>query len=104
MESKAFVMRKIEDSQKQLNNLDSVDHQKLQVLQRFHRDTADAVLWLRANKSKFKMDIIEPALMTLTVPDRRYQAAVENISSGFDSSSYIVSRNSRGNFISGKLL
>ncbi|KIK65311.1 hypothetical protein GYMLUDRAFT_38753 [Collybiopsis luxurians FD-317 M1] len=79
MESKAFVMRKIEDLQKQLNNLDSVDHQKLQLLQRFNRDTGDAVLWLRANKSKFKMAIIEPALMTLTVPDRRYQAAVENM-------------------------
>ncbi|KAF5393572.1 hypothetical protein D9757_000066 [Collybiopsis confluens] len=79
MDSKAFMMRKVEDTQKQLHNLDSVDHQKLQRLQRFNRDTADAVLWLRANKSRFKMEIIEPALMTLTIPDRRYQAAVENM-------------------------
>ncbi|KAJ3877761.1 hypothetical protein F5051DRAFT_407478 [Lentinula edodes] len=82
MEEKAVIMRKIEQAQRNLHQLDSADHQKLQRLAQFNQDTADAVVWLRSNKHRFKKDIIEPAILTLTVPNIRYAPAVESVMSG----------------------
>ncbi|KAF9076995.1 P-loop containing nucleoside triphosphate hydrolase protein [Rhodocollybia butyracea] len=73
-----------------IRQLDSVEHQKLQAMQRFSRDTADAIKWIRDNKAHFRMEIIEPALLTLTVPDRRYQAAVENVLSGSNFKTFVA--------------
>ncbi|KAJ3847412.1 hypothetical protein EV368DRAFT_51228 [Lentinula lateritia] len=82
LEEKAVIMRKIEQAQRNLHQLDSADHQKLQRLAQFNQDTADAVVWLRSNKHRFKQDIIEPAILTLTVPSIRYAPAVESVMSG----------------------
>lgn len=46
-------------------------------MSRWHKDTHDAILWLRANKQLFKMEVFEPPYMCMTVPDKRYQDAVE---------------------------
>ncbi|KAJ3780522.1 hypothetical protein GGU10DRAFT_391209 [Lentinula aff. detonsa] len=82
MEEKAVVMRKIEQAQRNLSQLDSVEHQKLQRLAQFNQDTADAVVWLRSNKHRFRKEIIEPAVLTLNVPNGRYAPAVESIMNG----------------------
>lgn len=37
----------------------------------------DAIVWLRDNKDKFKMEVFEPPYMCLTIPDRRYVDALE---------------------------
>ncbi|KAE9388444.1 hypothetical protein BT96DRAFT_777145, partial [Gymnopus androsaceus JB14] len=81
MDERAMLGRRIEDAEKRLGQLDSLDHQKLARLYDLNKDAADAVAWLRRpeNKSRFRMDIIEPALITLTVPDKRYAPAVENM-------------------------
>ncbi|KAJ3719185.1 hypothetical protein C8R42DRAFT_628654 [Lentinula raphanica] len=79
MEERAVVLRKIEHAQKGLRDLDSVDHQKLQRLGQFNQDAADAVVWLRANKHRFRKEIIEPAILTLNVPNARYASAIETI-------------------------
>jgi len=52
------------------------------VLANFNKDTHDAVLWLRANKHQFRMEVIEPAIISLTVPDRRFADAVESSFNG----------------------
>lgn len=44
---------------------------------RWDQDTHDAILWLRANKNKFRMEVFEPPFMSLSVKDRRYANAVE---------------------------
>ncbi|KAK7437355.1 Structural maintenance of chromosomes protein 5 [Stygiomarasmius scandens] len=73
---------KREDTEKRLKQLDNVDAQKMAVLANFNKDTHDAVLWLRANKHQFKMEVIEPAIISLTVPDRRFADAVESSFNG----------------------
>jgi hypothetical protein len=60
-----------------LKQLDNVDSQKLEKLGSFNKDAYDAVLWLRQNKDKFRMEIIEPPIISLTVPDKNFQYAVE---------------------------
>jgi hypothetical protein len=61
-----------------LKKLDDVNVRKLQALLRWDHDTHDAILWLRENRNKFKMEVFEPPLMVLTVPDRRFVNAVES--------------------------
>ena len=60
-----------------LQRLDNHAHQKLEHLRRFDADAADVVDWLRANRAKFRMEIFEPALLCVTVPNRHYVDAVE---------------------------
>ncbi|KAF5338055.1 hypothetical protein D9758_014238 [Tetrapyrgos nigripes] len=71
------VYQRRENAEKRLKSLANVDTQKLDMLAKFNKDTYDAVLWLRANKHQFRMEIIEPAMLSLTVPDKKFQYAVE---------------------------
>ncbi|KAJ7043397.1 hypothetical protein C8F04DRAFT_1072037 [Mycena alexandri] len=63
---------------KQLKDLESVGGIKLRALNKWDRDTADAVVWLRNNKSKFRMEVFEPPALSVTVPNQVFAAAVEN--------------------------
>ncbi|RPD67470.1 P-loop containing nucleoside triphosphate hydrolase protein [Lentinus tigrinus ALCF2SS1-7] len=60
-----------------LQQLDSVSHQKLEMLRRFDPDCAEVVEWLRKNQNRFRMEIFEPAMLCVTVPNRAYVDAVE---------------------------
>jgi hypothetical protein len=35
------------------------------------------VVWLRGNKTKFKMEVFEPPVLSMTVPDRKFADPVE---------------------------
>ena len=50
---------------------------KLVELEKWDRDSADAVRWLRKNQDKFRMQVFEPPLLILNVPDWRFTDAVE---------------------------
>ncbi|KAF7374162.1 Structural maintenance of chromosomes protein 5 [Mycena sanguinolenta] len=76
-ERKARNARVREDAEKQLRDLDSIDSRKLNKLQQWDRDAADAVRWLRANRDKFRMEVFEPAVLSVTVPNSAFAAAVE---------------------------
>ena len=43
-------------------------NQRLEVLRRISKDTHAAVIWLRANKEKFKGTIYEPLILTVEWP------------------------------------
>ena len=60
-----------------LQQLDNVTHQKLEALKRSDPDCYATVLWLRQNQRLFREEILEPPIVTLTVPDSAYLAAVE---------------------------
>lgn len=60
-----------------LKQLDDVSHRKLQNLAQHDPDCAAVIKWLRANKHHFRMEIIEPAVVSLTVPNKEYVHAVE---------------------------
>ena len=51
--------------------------QRLQALKKWDADAADAAEWLAKNQDKFKMEVFEPACLSLTVPDRQFSHAVE---------------------------
>ena len=60
-----------------LKKQDDADVQKLQMMAKWDIDTHDAILWLRQNKNKFRMEVFEPPFMSLSVKDRRYANAIE---------------------------
>jgi hypothetical protein len=60
-----------------LKRLDDVSYRKLQNLAQQDPDCAEVINWLRANKHRFRMEIIEPAAISLTVPNKDYVHAVE---------------------------
>jgi hypothetical protein len=57
--------------------LNNADVQKLEALTRWHRDTGDTVKWLRQNRHRFKMEIFEPPMLSISVPDKRFVNAIE---------------------------
>ncbi|KAJ8087221.1 Structural maintenance of chromosomes protein 5 [Marasmius tenuissimus] len=77
MSDKRLVEMNMEQLRKDLQSLDSEDGRKLASLKNWDRDTHDTILWLRQNKDRFRMDIIEPSYLSLTVKDQKYANAVE---------------------------
>jgi len=60
-----------------LKQLDDDSYRRLQNLAQYDPDCAAVINWLRANKHRFRMEIIEPATVSLTVPNKNYVHAVE---------------------------
>ncbi|KAH9023034.1 P-loop containing nucleoside triphosphate hydrolase protein [Lactarius deliciosus] len=67
----------ITEGERALKQLDDVSHRKLQGLAKFDPDCAAVIHWLRKNTHRFRMEIIEPAAVSLTVPNKNYVNAVE---------------------------
>ncbi|KAK0188724.1 P-loop containing nucleoside triphosphate hydrolase protein [Armillaria mellea] len=68
---------RLEQSLDELKRLDNVEVRKLQKLAQWDRDTADAVVWYRNNKDKFRMEVFEPPYLSVNVPDHAFASAVE---------------------------
>jgi structural maintenance of chromosomes protein 5 len=60
-----------------LKRLDDDSYRKLQNLAQYDPDCAAVINWLRANKDRFRREIIEPAAISLTVPNKDHVHAVE---------------------------
>ncbi|KAH9016086.1 P-loop containing nucleoside triphosphate hydrolase protein [Lactarius hengduanensis] len=69
----------ITEGERALKQLDDVSHRKLQGLAKFDPDCARVIHWLRKNTHRFRMEIIEPAAVSLTVPNKNYVNAVERL-------------------------
>ncbi|KAI9442797.1 P-loop containing nucleoside triphosphate hydrolase protein [Lactarius psammicola] len=67
----------ITEGERALKQLDDVSHRKLQGLAKHDPDCAAVIQWLRKNTHRFRMEIIEPAAVSLTVPNKNYVNAVE---------------------------
>ncbi|KAF8187572.1 P-loop containing nucleoside triphosphate hydrolase protein [Mycena galopus ATCC 62051] len=65
------------DGENQLRDLDSIEARKLNNLTQWNRDAGDAVRWLRANSHQFRMEVFEPPVLSVTVPNYNFAAAVE---------------------------
>ncbi|TCD64231.1 Structural maintenance of chromosomes protein 5 [Steccherinum ochraceum] len=68
----------LETANRSLRQLDNVAHQKLQTLQQMDPNCAKVVVWLRQNQDKFKMEVMEPPLLSVTVPNKAFAQAVES--------------------------
>jgi len=60
-----------------LKQLDDVSHRKLQNLAKYDPDCAAVIDWLRKNTHRFRLGIVEPAVVSVTVPNKNYVNAVE---------------------------
>ena len=60
-----------------LKALENVDVQKLQAMERWDKDTHDAVVWVRNNRDKFRMEVFETPFMRLNVKDKRFIHAID---------------------------
>ncbi|KAA1477744.1 P-loop containing nucleoside triphosphate hydrolase protein [Dentipellis sp. KUC8613] len=74
---KSKAQADIQEGEASMRQLDDAAHAKLEHLKRFNRDCAEVILWLRANRGRFQMEIIEPAFVSVTVPNKQYVNAVE---------------------------
>lgn len=61
-----------------LKKLGDISHRKLMALEKWDQNTGPVVHWLRENKHRFKMEVIEPAILSVDMKDRRFAAAVES--------------------------
>jgi len=50
---------------KKLSELNNMKKKRLEALRRRNKDCYDAILWLRANKDKFKSIVHEPLILTV---------------------------------------
>jgi structural maintenance of chromosomes protein 5 len=60
-----------------LRQLDDVSHRKLHSLIQWDKDCGDTVTWLRQNRHRFRMEIFEPAMLSITVPNQAFAASIE---------------------------
>ncbi|KAK0202992.1 hypothetical protein DFS33DRAFT_1437795, partial [Desarmillaria ectypa] len=80
----------LQQSQDELKRLDNVEVRKFRMLSRWDKDTADAVMWYRNNKDKFKMEVFEPPYLSVNVPDRAFASAVEMAFSGNNMKTFVA--------------
>ncbi|ESP05608.1 hypothetical protein LOTGIDRAFT_102434, partial [Lottia gigantea] len=59
--------RELQEMQLSLRRLQDIGNQRLESLRRSHRDTYEAVVWLRQNRDKFRGEICEPVLLCVNV-------------------------------------
>ncbi|KAI8989879.1 P-loop containing nucleoside triphosphate hydrolase protein [Trametes punicea] len=74
--------QEIEQIHRSMQQLDSQSHQKLEALKRSDVDCGEVVEWLRKNRHRFRMEVFEPAVLCVTVPNRAYVDAVESCFGG----------------------
>jgi hypothetical protein len=60
-----------------LKRLNNVDVQKLRMMERWDKDTHDAIIWVRENRNLFKMEVFETPFMRFSVRDKRFTNAIE---------------------------
>ncbi|KAF8651094.1 hypothetical protein AX16_004894 [Volvariella volvacea WC 439] len=74
---KAPLLLRVTNGQNELRRYDDIENVKLKNLEQIDRDTHDAVIWLRKNKDKFRMPILEPPILSVTVPNERFADTIE---------------------------
>ncbi|KAL7282760.1 hypothetical protein ACG7TL_004235 [Trametes sanguinea] len=82
VEKSSRCKQEIDQINRNLQQLDSQSHQKLEALKRFDADCGEVVEWLRKNRHRFRMEVFEPAVLCVTVPNKAFVDAVESCFGG----------------------
>jgi hypothetical protein len=61
-----------------LDQLTSISSQRLENYRRIDPEGFEVLMYIRKNKDKFKMEILEPPIVSITVPRQEYSHAVES--------------------------
>ncbi|KAJ6014392.1 hypothetical protein N7540_008983 [Penicillium herquei] len=73
------VKKRIEEEEVQLKNLDSQIGQRENKLSNISSDSLRAYRWLRDNQDKFEKEVFGPPVVTCSVVDSQYAAAIESL-------------------------
>ncbi|KAF7683099.1 Structural maintenance of chromosomes protein 5 [Astathelohania contejeani] len=84
-----YLKNEIEALTKKKLKIKEMANRQLEFLKGYHRDTYNAVLWLRENKHMFKDEIIEPAILQITIKNNRFAPEIETFLSFQALSSFI---------------
>lgn len=71
------ISNKLKESERIKQLIQSEDSRRLELLKEFHKDTYNAIIWLRKNKQYFKEKIIEPAFINLKIKNINYAPEIE---------------------------
>ncbi|KAF9476726.1 P-loop containing nucleoside triphosphate hydrolase protein [Pholiota conissans] len=77
-------------AQQDLTKQQDDDAIKLSMMQRWDKDTHDAILWVRENRHLFRMEVFETPFMRMSVKDKRFTNAVEACFAGTQMKSFIT--------------
>ncbi|KAG6844359.1 hypothetical protein H0H87_007540 [Tephrocybe sp. NHM501043] len=77
IDNKARSNAQLQNAQQDLQRLEDMGNVKMQNLQRWDKNTHAAVLWLRSHKHLFQMEVFEPAVLSVSVPNKQFVNAVE---------------------------
>lgn len=72
------IARVIKERQREVEELNNVDKNKLEILRRISQETYDAVLWLRKNMHMFSSEVYEPFILCGNVIDIAHAKYLEN--------------------------
>lgn len=86
----AAISREIHDFSHERNVLISFELQRLEFIKTYHKDTYQALLWLRNNKHMFRDEIIEPCIISLSLKKQKYVTELEGSLSFYAVTSFIV--------------
>lgn len=70
---------RMQHGERELAATDTREGQQLARLKRASKETADAWEWVRENQDKFEKEVFGPPLITCSVKDPRYTAAIESL-------------------------
>ncbi|KAH8096592.1 hypothetical protein BXZ70DRAFT_945257 [Cristinia sonorae] len=68
----------LKEADRRLTELDDASQRKLLSLRHWDSECADVVAWLRNNQHRFKMEVMEPPMLSVSVSDSKYAQAVES--------------------------
>ncbi|KAI0030174.1 P-loop containing nucleoside triphosphate hydrolase protein [Vararia minispora EC-137] len=77
-------------AQTAMAQLEDEAHRKLDNYARFDPDGAAVVRWLRENRGRFRMPVIEPPALSVTVPNRAYADAIEACFNSFQIRTFVA--------------
>ncbi|KAL2911490.1 Structural maintenance of chromosomes protein 5 [Polyrhizophydium stewartii] len=73
------VRHQLARKESELAQFDSIQQSKLRALRDFNLDCYNATMWLRENRSQFKMHIFDPICLEINLKDPKYASCVETI-------------------------
>lgn len=88
------ILKEVEELTRKKNVIVDIELRRLEQLKNYHRDTHKAVMWLRSNKDRFRDEIIEPCMLSISLKNSNYIAEAEGLLS-FQALTSFICKNSR---------
>ncbi|KAH8684630.1 P-loop containing nucleoside triphosphate hydrolase protein [Tricladium varicosporioides] len=74
-----IVKKSLNDANIELASLNTQEGQQLSILEKLSRETAEAWKWVQENTDRFEKPVYGPPLISCSVKDNRYTAAIESL-------------------------